>query len=67
METDLRILFLRTLTIILSDSLSSKKPDRNGFLCPQKKVRRIFEGEKILWTDQRTQDQIDSLQHLKNY
>jgi len=63
-ETDLRILSERTLTIIRSDSLSSKKLGRNGFLCPQKKVRERFEAEKILWTDQRTQDQIDPLQHL---
>ena len=66
-ETDLRILSERTLTIIRSESLSSKKLGRNGFLCPQKKVRGSFEGEKILWIDQRTQDQIDPLQHLKNY
>ena len=36
-------------------------------LCPQKKVRGRFEGEKIHWTDQRTHDQIDPLQPLKNY
>jgi len=36
-------------------------------LCPQKKVRGSFEGEKTHKTDQRTHDQIDPLQPLKNY
>ena len=59
---DLSILSIRTLTFIQSDSLSPKKLGRNGFLRLQKKVWGSFEGEKILWTDQRTQDQIDPLQ-----
>ena len=66
-ETDLRILPMSTLQVIQPITIPLKKLSRNCILHPQKKIRGIHESPKILITDQRTQDQIDPLQHLKNY
>src|SRR5208337_1676936 len=57
---------MRTRKVLRQGPLPSTKQGRNSFLRSEKKVRGISESTYIPSTDQRTQNQIDPLQHLES-